>query len=139
MSPSEQSVPTPPAKAVPSLPVDADRQAFFEPWQAKAFALTVSLNQAGLFAWNEWTEVFAAALATTDAPMAGAWTEASARAYYLCWLEALERLIARHGMADAATLKTVAEAWKRAAEATPHGAPIRYEAHLPESGGPGRP
>ena len=29
---------------------------FEEPWQAQAFALVVSLSEAGLFSWQEWSE-----------------------------------------------------------------------------------
>lgn len=128
---SEPPIPIPPAEAVPGLPVDKGEPAFFEPWQAKAFALTVSLNEAGLFAWSEWTETFAAVLAASDAPLAEARTAAYAEAYYRSWLEALERLVGRHAVAEAAELSVIAETWKRAAEATPHGTPIRYEAGLP--------
>jgi nitrile hydratase accessory protein len=31
---------------------------FAEPWEAKAFAIVVSLNQAGHFTWSEWVECF---------------------------------------------------------------------------------
>ncbi|QRG08948.1 nitrile hydratase accessory protein [Xanthobacter dioxanivorans] len=128
---SEQRILNPPAEALPGLPVDEGEPAFFEPWQAKAFALTVSLNEAGFFAWSEWTEAFAAVLAATDAPMAEARTAAYAEAYYRSWLDALEQLIGRHKVADAAELNFIAQTWKRAAEATRHGTPIRYEAGLP--------
>ena len=36
---------------------------FAEPWHAKIFALTVHLNESGVFGWKGWTEAFGATLA----------------------------------------------------------------------------
>jgi len=43
---------------------------------------------------------------------------------YRHWLAALERIVAEKRVADAATLERYRAAWERAAERTPHGAPI---------------
>jgi len=40
------------------------------------------------------------------------------------WPNALERLVAEKGIADATTLARYHDAWDHAAERTPHGAPI---------------
>ena len=40
------------------------------------------------------------------------------------WLAALERLLIAKGVASGAELRDLAEAWRAAAEATPHGQPI---------------
>ncbi len=42
--------------SVPPLPEGIGEPVFNEPWEASAFAIAVSLNQAGLFSWNEWVE-----------------------------------------------------------------------------------
>ena len=44
--------------------------------------------------------------------------------YYHHWLAALERILANKGLADAQTLTRTRDAWQRACERTPHGAPI---------------
>lgn len=119
-----------PASAAPGLPIDGDEPVFHAPWQAKAFALTVSLHQKGLFAWGEWTEVFAARLRAAPTPAEDAKSEAYAAAYYLAWVDALETLIARHGVAASEAVAEAAETWKRAAERTPHGTPILFETGL---------
>lgn len=131
------STPTPtiPPSAAPGLPIEADEPVFHAPWQAKAFALTVSLHAAGVFTWPEWAEAFSSVLAAAPLPENAAApesprSEAYAEVYYVAWLEALERLVARQGVADPATLDDAAETWKRAAEATPHGTPILFETGL---------
>jgi hypothetical protein len=44
--------------------------------------------------------------------------------YYRHWLNALERIVAAKGVADSKMLARYRNAWDRAAERTPHGAPI---------------
>ena len=44
-------------EAVPSIPCDAEGPVFREPWEAQAFALTLSLYDRGLFAWTEWAAI----------------------------------------------------------------------------------
>ena len=39
---------------VPGIPVGPEGPVFAEPWQAQAFALTLSLHEQGLFTWPEW-------------------------------------------------------------------------------------
>ncbi len=122
--------PTVPMSAAPGLPIDADEPVFHAPWQAKAFAMTVSLHAAGVFEWSEWTEVFSSVLNQTPTPENDAQSAAYAEAYYTAWQEALETLISAHDIAPRETLATAAETWKRAAEATPHGTPILFERGL---------
>lgn len=86
--------------------------------------MALALNQCGLFGWDEW------------AAMLGEEIRAAQRAgdpdtgdtYYRHWLAALERLVARKGIADRAALKRYHDAWERAADRTPHGAPIELMA-----------
>jgi nitrile hydratase accessory protein len=103
---------------LPGQPRDAAGEPVFaEPWQAKAFALTVHLHARGRFAWSDWTAALGAELAADPAP--------GEDAYWRAWLRALERLLAARGDAAPEAVATTAAAWQRAAEATPHGTPIR--------------
>lgn len=97
----------------------ADREArpFDEPWQAQAFALTIALHERGLFDWSEWARRLSRELACPGVSDDGS-------DYYACWLRALERALAEKGLAAASEVEDMAEAWHRAARATPHGKPI---------------
>ena len=95
------------------LPKDADGPVFAEPWEAQAFAMAVKLNEAGVFAWNEWAETLGAELKAHPA-----------RPYYESWLAALERLIEAKGVLTEQERLARVDAWDRAARATPHGQPI---------------
>ena len=90
---------------------------FEEPWQAQVFAMAVMLNQRGMFDWSEWADALGAEIAA--GPQA-----AGNDAYFHNWLRALETLLIAKGVASAADLTGLAEAWRAAAEATPHGQPI---------------
>jgi nitrile hydratase accessory protein len=105
---------------VPGIPRDADGPVFREPWQAQAFAMTLALHERGLFTWPEW----AAVLATEIKRAQGQGDPDTGETYYRHWLAALERLVAERGVTDAGTLARYRDAWDRAADRTPHGAPI---------------
>ena len=45
--------------------------------------------------------------------------------YYQCWLAALEKLVARKGLAGAAALAVRKEEWAKAYRHTPHGRPVQ--------------
>jgi nitrile hydratase accessory protein len=107
-------VPPPGAPGIPDEPV------FAEPWQAQAFAMTVALNQRGVFTWGEWAQALSRQLKAPGAAADGS-------DYYDCWLRALEWLLAERRLAPTAEVDDLAEAWERAAHATPHGQPIRLE------------
>ncbi len=93
---------------------------FGEPWEAQAFAMVVALHQAGLFAWPEWTAALSRQIAGAGGPRGGG----AADSYYLDWLAALESLVVAKGVTTRELLEARKAAWERAAEATPHGAPI---------------
>ena len=107
----------------------AETPHFFAPWQARAFALTVHLHDQGRFGWDDWVRVFSARIGDRPAPDA-ATPEDHAEVYYLAWLDALEQIVTDRQLADAAIIAEMAETWRRAALATPHGTPILYEAGL---------
>jgi len=93
-----------------------DPSPFAEPWEASAFALVVALHERGLFTWTEWAETLSPQLhAHPDSP------------YYASWLAALETLVTAKGVATSSEIAGTDAAWRRAAEATPHGQPIMLE------------
>jgi len=99
---------------------DAEGQVFADPWQARAFALTVELSEQGHFTWQEWTQALAnelAALVERDERDYGL-------RYYECWLRALEQLVTTKGLADRVALRNREAAWADAHEHTPHGKPV---------------
>ena len=106
----------PPLAAEPALPRDEDGPVFAEPWEAQAFALAVSLQDAKLFSSAEWTDALSHEIAAARRDPDGT--------YYRCWLAALERLAVAKGATTLSALEARKKAWARAAEATPHGQPI---------------
>ena len=107
-------------QAVPSIPRDTEGPVFREPWEAQAFAMALALHERGLFTWPEW----AATLADEIKRAQQAGDPDTGETYYHHWLAALERLVARSGVATAETLARYHDAWDQAADRTPHGQPI---------------
>ena len=115
---SEAKGPTP--AELPSMPRDEDGPVFREPWEAQAFAMTLTLHEQGHFTWNEWADCLGAEISRAQAdgdPDLG-------DTYYLHWLKALEGLVASKGIVSMDDLATRKDAWDRAAHETPHGQPI---------------
>jgi nitrile hydratase accessory protein len=108
------------AREVPGIPHDADGPVFREPWEAQAFAMTLSLYDRGVFTWPEW----AAALATEIKRAQGEGDPDTGETYYSHWLAALEKLVAEKGVASSETLHRYRDAWDHACDRTPHGQPI---------------
>ncbi|MBX3642411.1 MAG: nitrile hydratase accessory protein [Rubrivivax sp.] len=106
--------------ATPGMPQLDGEPVFAEPWQAQAFAMTLALHQRGLFTWPEWADALAAQISA--AQVAG--DRDLGDTYYRHWLAALEALVAAKGVASAAELARLREAWDHAADRTPHGQPI---------------
>ena len=107
-------------EAVPELPSGSAGPVFGEPWEAQAFAITLALHRRGLFTWTEWSGRLAAEINRAQAggdPDTG-------ETYYRHWLAALERLVGDKRLSDQAELARYRDAWKRAADRTPHGTPI---------------
>ena len=105
---------------LPRLPVDDAGPVFREPWEAQAFAMTLSLYDRGLFTWPEWAQTLGAEIKRAQA----AGDPDTGGTYYRHWLNALERLVGEKGVTDAHTLTRYRDAWDRAADRTPHGTPI---------------
>jgi nitrile hydratase accessory protein len=126
--PRETTISDPAALAalacIPGMPRDAEGPVFAAPWQAQAFAMALTLQQRGIFTWAEWAEMLGAARAR--AAIEGA--PDTSETYYQDWLAALEQMVTAKGLADAAALSRMRDAWGRAAERTPHGTPIELGA-----------
>ena len=110
-------------EAIPGIPRGREGAAFREPWEAQAFAMTVALHERGLFSWAEWTTVLGDEIKRAQAkgdPDTG-------ETYYLHWLAALERIVAKKGVTNSAALARYRDAWDHAADRTPHGMPITLQ------------
>ena len=110
-------------EAVPGMPSDSSGPVFGEPWEAQAFAITLALHRRGLFTWTEWSTRLAVEIERAQAGGA----PDTGETYYRHWLAALERLVADKCLSDQAELARYRDAWKRAADRTPHGTPIELE------------
>ncbi|MBD3662371.1 nitrile hydratase accessory protein [Sulfitobacter aestuariivivens] len=99
----------------------APEPVFEAPWHAQVFAMTVHLNETGLFAWDQWAQRFGATLARhrVDRDLDGG------EDYFVAWLETLEGFLAELSVADAAQVEKLRAAWEEAYLSTPHGAPVR--------------
>ena len=106
--------------ALPAIPRDADGPVFKAPWEAQAFAITLSLHERGVFTWREWADALAAELAAA----ATAGHPDDGTHYYEHWLAALEKLVAAKNILPRDELERCVDAWDAAAKATPHGQPI---------------
>jgi len=85
--------------SLPPLPGGSSEPVFNEPWEASAFAIAVSLNQAGLFSWPEWVACLSEAIKEAEAaPDDG--SGQGADQYYQRWLAALEKLVIAKNILD---------------------------------------
>ncbi|MDE0797627.1 MAG: nitrile hydratase accessory protein [Alphaproteobacteria bacterium] len=106
--------------AVAGIPRDDEGPVFRAPWEAQAFAMTLRLYQQGLFTWPEWADTLTAEIKRAQA----AGDPDTGDTYYQHWLAALERIVSEKGVTDDATLGRYQDAWRRAADRTPHGESI---------------
>ncbi|WP_249225434.1 nitrile hydratase accessory protein [Tardiphaga alba] len=109
--------------SVPNIPRDIDGPVFNAPWEAQAFAMTVTLHERGVFTWAEWAAALSAEIKRAQAngdPDMG-------ETYYRHWLATLENLIAEKGVTTRDDLHRYRDAWDHAADRTPHGQPIALE------------
>ena len=108
------------AEISPGIPRDNDGPVFREPWEAQAFAITLALQERGLFTPAEWSAALGAEIKRAQA----AGDPDTGETYYRHWMAALERVIAEKGVANDETLHRYRDAWDHAADRTPHGQPI---------------
>lgn len=94
---------------------------FDYPWQAQAFALAVSLQEAGYFSRSEWSDALGRAIARDETSKGPDTTGAR---YYDCWLAALEALLQDKGLMAEHLLQQRRREWEQAYLSTPHGQPV---------------
>jgi nitrile hydratase accessory protein len=104
---------------IASIPRDAEGPVFPTAWAARAFALAVAMNEHGVFTWSEWSSTLGPIVAAETAA-----DPADPKAYWRAWLSALEAVLAEKQAAAGGDLLDLKEAWREAAERTPHGQPI---------------
>ena len=109
--------------ALPALPRDEGGPVFKAPWEAQAFAMTLTLHQRGVFTWREWADALAAELAAVGARR----EPDDGTRYYQHWLAALEKLVATKQLIPDDELARRIDEWDAAARATPHGKPIELK------------
>ena len=109
--------------ALPALPRDEGGPVFKAPWEAQAFAMTLSLHTQGAFTWREWADALAAELAAAAAR--GEPDDGSH--YYEHWLAAFEKLVAKKQLIPGDELARRVDEWDAAARATPHGKPVELK------------
>ena len=87
-----------------------DEVVFAEPWEARAFAIAVTLFEGGRFSWNEFRERLVEEIARADSAAALRNSPVEGGAYYECWLRALEKLLGAKGILSATEIEQRAEA-----------------------------
>jgi len=76
-------------EGLPGIPMDGENPVFNEPWEARAFAMTLALHERGIFTWPQWAEALSRQIDMARArgdPDLG-------DTYYQHWLRALESLV----------------------------------------------
>ncbi|MDG2243471.1 MAG: nitrile hydratase accessory protein [Rhodospirillaceae bacterium] len=111
---------TPPQSFTDLLPKTAHEPVFSEPWQAQAFALTVTVHKGGLFTWDEWANCLSEEIAADKAASG----PDDGSNYYALWLATLERMVRDKGAASGDELATLKDAWQESYLSTPHGQPV---------------
>src|SRR5205814_6551168 len=90
----------------------------------QAFALAVSLSEAGCFTWAEWASFLSQEIRAAQElgdPDLG-------YTYYQHWLNALERLCVAKGIVSGAGIQRRQGEWRQAYLHTPHGQPVELSA-----------
>ena len=107
-------------RAIPSIPKDDEGPVFSEPWEAKVFAMTLSMHEQGVFTWKEWAAMLSDSIRQAQQqgdPDLG-------DTYYSHWLTALEQMIVQKQIGSHSQLDQLRTEWDHAARHTPHGQPI---------------
>jgi nitrile hydratase accessory protein len=104
---------------------------FAEPWEARAFALAVTLSGGERFAWDDFRDLLIAEIAAGDAAAAGVApladaADAASAPYYERWLAALERILCAKAMLKADEIDR-----RAAAIAASPPAPTKAQGHGP--------
>jgi len=108
---------------IPDPAMDEESPRFNEPWQAQVFALAVSLSEAGLFSWQEWTDELSFTILKAQElgdPDLGS-------TYYQHWLKTLERMLTSKEVLDQTSILQRMKIWEEAYLRIPHGQPIKIK------------
>jgi nitrile hydratase accessory protein len=93
---------------------DAAEPVFAEPWEARTFALALTLSRSGHLSWEEFRDRLIAEIAKDDAsaiPDGQVLSADSPRGpYYECWLAALEQLLREKALLNADEIERCAAA-----------------------------
>ncbi|MGY6273848.1 nitrile hydratase accessory protein [Achromobacter denitrificans] len=108
------------AAQLAGIPKDKDGPVFREPWEARAFAITVTMHERGVFTWSEWAESLSAAIKRSEAESG----VDNGERYYEHWLAALEDIVTRKQVCTTSLLDKRREDWRESARLTPHGQAI---------------
>ena len=107
---------------MPVLEKNHEGPVFKEPWQAQVFAMAVTLSEAGLFSWQEWSSELAASIESQKKkgdPDDG-------ETYYLHWLETLEKMLSRKNLIEHADLLKRISEWKKPISRLPTDNPFNW-------------
>ena len=115
-----QAIPHP---LISNFAKDEESSQFNEPWQAQIFALAVSLSEAGLFSWKEWSDE----LSTTILEAQEFGDPDLGSTYYQYWLKTLERMLTSKEILDQTSTLQRMNIWEEAYLRTPHGQPIKIK------------
>jgi nitrile hydratase accessory protein len=101
-----KSVPQPAGTATAPGSANTAEAVFAEPWEARAFALAVTLSGGERFAWDDFRDLLIAEIAAGDAAATNAAParlpdDTAAAPYYERWLAALEKILCAKAMLNA--------------------------------------
>ena len=117
----KQNVSSEELSETPFIPKDDEGPVFKEPWQARAFAMTLKMAEAKIFSWGDWCEALSSEIKLAQA----AGDPDLGDTYYLHWLGALEKLIVAKRVSSEDYLQSTLEDWRAADHARAHGeAPV---------------
>ena len=108
---------------MPVLEKNHEGPVFKEPWQAQAFAMAVTLSEAGLFSCQEWSSELGASIQSRQKKG----DPDDDETFYLHWLETLEKMLSRKNLIEHADLLQRITEWKEAYLKTPHGQTVQLE------------
>ncbi|MGW4489507.1 nitrile hydratase accessory protein [Amycolatopsis sp. NPDC004368] len=85
-----------------ALPRSNGELVFEEPWEGSAFGLAVALCEGGVLEWETFRQRLIARIAGAQAAQPENWS------YYVCWLDALQDVLAAQGVLDPADVESLA-------------------------------
>ena len=86
-----------------ALPRSNGELVFASPWEARAFGLAVALNEAGVYAWRDFSQGLARQIASEEGSEEGS----NASSYYERWLATLEQLVVANGLVTPAEIEAM--------------------------------